>query len=369
MQGVNLHPSIRVRKTPFWDRVVESGVQSCSVYNHMLLPVMFESYESDYYHLKEHVQIWDVSCERQVEIRGPDAFKLIEILTPRPIHSLTPGQCAYLPVVDQFGGMLNDPVLVVLAEDRYWLSLSDSDYLYWVLAIAAMKKFNVDVFEPDVSPLGVQGPKADNLMVKVFGEKLQQLKFFQFLTVEFNHRTHIVSRSGYSKQGGFEIYVEGTQNGIPLWDVLMDAGIEFNVRAGSPNTPERIEGGLLSYGSDITRNDNPYECGLGHYCDVAQTPNCIGYGALMQILEEGWSREIRYLEIKGSKVPPCHTPWPIKVGNQDAGKVTSAAWSPEFNINVAIAMVEKEFWDAGTEVEVVAPDQARSAIINEKSFV
>ncbi len=368
MSGIAIFPTIRVRKTPFWDRVVESGVKACSVYNRMLLPVRFVSEESDYFHLKEHVQVWDVSCERQVEVNGPDATELIELLTPRPINTLKPGWCIYLPVVDQHGGMLNDPVLVKLSETQYWISLSDSDYLLWVKAVAAVKKLRVNVFEPDISPLGVQGPKADDLMAKVFGDEIRTLRFFQFQTVEFNNRRHIVARSGYSKQGGFEIYLAGSENGLSLWDALMESGAEFNVRAGGPNLAERIEAGLLSYGSDMTSQNTPFECGLARYCSVNETPKCIGHDALKKVWQEGWKREIRAMEIRGPKVPDCHTPWPLKAVGRYAGQVTSAAWSPGFKTNVAIAMVEKEFLTEGTKVAVEAPDGVRTAVVKEHFF-
>ena len=368
MNGITISPSIRVRKTPFWDRVVQSGVKSCSIYNRMLLPVLFDSYDSDYFHLKEHVQLWDVSCERQVEVQGPDATKLIKYLTPRDIEALKPRESLYLPVVDQFGGMLNDPVLLKLSEERYWLSLADSDFLLWVLAIAATKNLQVKVFEPDVSPLAIQGPKANQLIPKIFGEHLKSLKFFQFTTINFNGKSFIIARSGYSMQGGFEIYVEGSENGVPIWDTIIEAGREFNIRAGSPNTPERIEGGLLSYGSDVTREDTPFECGLGKYCDVSKTPNCLGHHALKEKLKLGWIREIRYLKIVGENVPFCHTPWPVIANGKQVGKVTSAAWSPGFKTNVAITMIEKEFGKNGTNVEVIAPDQSRKATVYEKPF-
>ena len=369
MFEATIFPTIRVRKTPFWDRVVEAGVKTCSVYNRMLLPIRFATADIDYFHLKEHVQLWDVSCQRQVEVVGPDATKLIELLSPRPVDNLRVGKCLYFPVVDQFGGMLNDPLLLKLSETRYWLSIADSDYLLWVLALNAAYNFNVRVFEPDVAPLGVQGPKSDELMMRVFGPDIANLKFFDFTTLEFASQKHYVSRSGYSKQGGFEIYVEGFANGAPLWDALMAAGEDLSVRAGGPNYPERVEAGLLSYGSDMTMANNPFESGLGKYCAVEAAPKCLGYEALQRIVAEGWDREIRSLAVDGDRVPLCHVPWEVSVDGKFAGKITSVTWSPGFATNVAIGMIEKEFWQPDTEVLVHAPDYPRKAIVREKFFI
>jgi len=368
MGDINIFPSVRVRKTPFWDRVVEAGVKSCSVYNRMLLPVHFETAEIDYFHLKEHVQLWDVACERQIEVIGPDATRLIKLLSPRPIDNLKVGKCLYFPVVDQYGGMLNDPVLLKFSDIRYWLSIADSDYLLWVLALAAAFNINARVFEPDVSPLGVQGPKSDELMARVFGKEMTKLKFFDFMTLEFQGKEHYVSRSGYSKQGGFEIYVEGSENGIPIWDALMEAGEDLSVRAGGPNYPERVEGGLLSYGTDMTMKHTPYESGLGKYCDVHSTPDCIGYDSLMDVFEIGWDREIRSLAIEGERVPLCHVPWKVTVDGEFAGHVTSVVWSPGYKTNVAIGMIEKDFWHPDTEVLVHAPDHPRKGKVRQSFY-
>ncbi len=203
--GISL--SRRLRRTPFSEGVEAAGVKGYTVYNHMLLPTVFESVEADYHHLKRHVQVWDVACERQVELRGPDAGRLMQMLTPRDLRGMMPGQCYYVPIVDETGGMLNDPVAVKLAEDRWWISIADSDLLYWVKGIANGWRLDVLVDEPDVSPLAIQGPKAEDLMARVFGETVRAIRFFRFGVYQFEGRDLVVARSGYSKQGGFEIYV------------------------------------------------------------------------------------------------------------------------------------------------------------------
>ncbi|MGB5557479.1 MAG: dimethylsulfoniopropionate demethylase, partial [Paracoccaceae bacterium] len=276
-------PSRRIRRTPFSDGVEAAGVKGYTVYNHMLLPTVFDSVQADYRHLKDHVQVWDVACERQVELRGPDAARLMQILTPRDLSDMQPGQCLYVPIVDETGGMLNDPVAVKLDEDRYWISIADSDLLLWVKGIAHGYRLEVSVEEPDISPLAIQGPKADDLMASVFGDAVRDIRFFRIKVLRFQGRDLVVARSGYSKQGGFEIYVDGSDLGMPLWQALFEAGADLNVRAGCPNLIERIEAGLLSYGNDMTRQNTPHECGLGRFCDTEEAIGCIGRDALLRV--------------------------------------------------------------------------------------
>jgi dimethylsulfoniopropionate demethylase len=364
-----LSPSRRVRRTPFSAGVEAAGVKAYTVYNRMLLPTVFESVAADCRHLKTHVQVWDVACERQVELRGPDAAKLMQMLTPRDLARMQPGQCYYVPIVDETGGMLNDPVAVKLAEDRWWISIADSDLLLWVKGIATALRLEVAVDEPDVSPLAIQGPKADALMARVFGDEVTKLRFFRFGWFEFHGRRHVIARSGYSKQGGFEIYVDGTDQGMPLWQALMAAGRDLDVRAGCPNLIERIEGGLLSYGNDMTRENTPHECGLGRFCDTVGAIGCIGRDALLRVSRDGPLRQIRPIAIDGDGLPGCDRPWPLIAGGETVGQVTSAAASADFGINVAIGMVRMTHWQPGTELSVEAPDGTRKAVVQPKFWI
>ena len=356
-----ISPSRRLRRTPFSDGVEAAGVKAYTVYNHMLLPTVFDSVEADYHHLKRAVQVWDVACERQVELRGPDAARLMQMLTPRDLRRMLPGQCAYVPIVDETGGMLNDPVAVKLAEDRWWISIADSDLLLWVKGIANGYRLDVLVDEPEVAPLAVQGPRAEELMARVFGERVRDIRFFRFDLFEFQSRDLVVARSGYSKQGGFEIYVEGTDIAMPLWDALFAAGADLEVRAGCPNLIERIEGGLLSYGNDMTSANTPHECGLGRFCNTHTAIGCIGRDALLRVAKEGPVQQIRAIEIAGDPVPGCDRAWPCYGGGRRVGQVTSAAWSPDFATNVAIGMIRLSHWDPGTAIEVETPDGLRPA--------
>lgn len=360
-----LSPSRRLRRTAFSEGVEAAGVKAYTVYNHMLLPTVFRSVEEDYHHLKQAVQVWDVACERQVELRGPDAGRLAQLLTPRDLRGMLPGQCYYVPIVDETGGMLNDPVAVKLAEDRWWISIADSDLLYWIKGLAYGYRLDVLVDEPDVSPLAVQGPRADDLMAAVFGDAVRNIRFFKFTQLEFQGRHMVVARSGYSKQGGFEIYVEGEELGMPLWNALMEAGKSMDVRAGCPNLIERVEGGLLSYGNDMTDDNTPHECGLGRFCNTQTAIGCIGRDALLRVAKEGPVKQIRAVSIDGPAVPGCDRWWPLKHGAKTVGRVSSAAWSPDFRTNVAIGMVRMTHWEAGTELRVMAPGGERRGVVQE----
>lgn len=365
----HLSMSNRVRRTPFSGKVESQGVKSYSVYNHMLLPTVFESIEADYHHLKRSVQVWDVSCERQVAMRGPDATKLVQKLTPRNLSRLSVGQCYYTPMLDAQGGMLNDPLTLRLADDHYWISIADSDIRLWIEGIAYGLRLDVQVEEPDISPLAVQGPKSDDLMARVFGDDIREIGFFRFRVLPFEGHDLIIARSGYSKQGGFEIYVEGDEIAEPLWDALFAQGHDLDVRAGCPNVIERIEGGLLSYGADMTRADTPYECGLGKFCASINEIDCIGRDALRRSHTEGLSRQIRGLKIEGAPIATCQDRWAVSADGKSIGEVTSAAWSPALGVNVAIGMIKASHWHPGTNVDVDTPNGLEKAEICELPFI
>ncbi|MFQ6548515.1 dimethylsulfoniopropionate demethylase [Aestuariibius sp. 2305UL40-4] len=363
-----LSPSRRLRRTPFSDGVEAAGVKAFTVYNHMLLPTVFESAEEDYRHLKSAVQVWDVAVERQVELRGPDAGKLMQMLTPRDLRGMLPGMCYYLPMVDETGGMLNDPVGLMLADDRYWVSIADSDLLFWIKGIAYGYRLDVLIDEPDISPLAVQGPKADDLMARVFGDSVRDLRFFRFGMFDFEGRSMVVARSGYSKQGGFEIYLNGSDLGMPLWNALFEAGRDLEVRAGCPNLIERIEGGLLSYGNDMTRENTPHECGLGRFCSTQTAIGCVGRDALLRVAKDGPVRQVRPLEIMGP-LPPCDRIWPLVADDERVGQVTSAATSPDFGTGVAIGMVRMTHWKPDTRLTVETQDGQREAVVKDKFWI
>lgn len=356
-------PSLRTRRTPFSEGVEKAGVMSYTVYNHTLLPSQVGNYIEDYFHLKRDVQVWDVACERQVRIRGFDAEKLMKLLSPRDLDKMKPDQCFYIPMIDKNGGIINDPIALKISQNEYWISIADSDYLLYALGVSDALDLEVLIDEPDISPLAVQGPKSDELMSKVFGPEVRDIKFFRYKKLLFEGREMIVARSGYSKQGGFEIYVDGFDYGMPLWDSLMTAGKDLNVKAGCPNLIERIEGGLLSYGNDITRDHTPFEAGLGKFVDSKD--EFIGRNKLKK---RSFNQIIRAIQIDG-EIPPCERHWPIFLNDDKVGNVTSAIFSPDFGCNVAIGMVSREKVPTGTRVEVETQLGLRNASVRSKFWI
>ena len=352
MSGAAIFPSRRLRPTPFTERVAQSGVSGYTVYNHMLLPSVFVSLEDDYHHLKKYAQIWDVSVERQVQLEGPDAHKLAMMMSARDLSNAEPGRCYYAPVVDGKGGMLNDPVVLCIAPDKFWFSIADSDLLFWAAGLAEGLGLNVSVTEPDVSPLAIQGPMAEDLLAKVFGEEIRSIRFFRFKWFEFQGVQMAIARSGWSKQGGFEIYLPDSKLGNALWDAVTDHGAPFNLRAGCPNLIERIEGGLFSFGNDMTRAETPLEMGLEKYCSLDSAHNYIGKEALLRQRDAGLTRKIRGLRMDGVKVAPLSIPWDIMENDRKIGFVTSAAYSPDMSQNIAFAMLDIDFANTGQTLTI-----------------
>ena len=279
--GLNL--SRRIRRTPYTSNVENHGVTGFSVVNHTLLPKSFQNtLEEDYLHLQEYVQIWDVGCQRQVEIKGKDATKLVELMTPRSIEGMRIGKCLYVPLTDTNGGIINDPILTKIAEEHYYLSVADSDVLLWARGLAIGYKLNVRIREPDVWPLAVQGPKANLVLSKIFGDKINSLKKFNFDWFPIEGTPQIIARTGYSRNGGFEIYLSRPELGDSLWKKIWEAGEPYNIRPGCPNIVDRVEAGLLSYGNEMTVENTPLECNMEKFIDIDKEFDFIGKKALLR---------------------------------------------------------------------------------------
>ena len=348
MKSYPIAKSRRVRSTPYTSRIEKQGVTAYTVYNHMLLPAAFGSLEESCDHLKKNVQIWDVAAERQVEISGKDAAKLVQLMTCSDLSKSKVGRCYYCPLIDENGNLVNDPVILKLAEDRWWISIADSDVIFFAKGLASGNKFDVKIFEPIVDILAVQGPKSFDLMEKVFGEKIKELKFFGFDYFTFNGAKHLIARSGWSKQGGFEIYVENTNSGLKLYDHLFEIGKEFNVRPGCPNLIERIESGLLSYGNDFDNNDNPFQCGFDKYIDLETDINFLGKDKLKKIKEKGIDRKLMGVQIDLTKILLTSS---LNIKNNDGniiGELRSACYSPHFKKVIGIAMIKEPYCKASS---------------------
>ena len=349
--------SCRLRRTPYTASAESAGVTRFSVVNHMLMPTAYGcSVEEDYWHLREHVQIWDIACQRQVQIAGRDAAKLVQWMTPRDISCAKTGDCLYIPITDEKGGLINDPVLLKLADDRFWLSVADSDLLLFAKGLALGGKFDVVVDEPDVSPLAVQGPQSEALLCDLFGDHVHEIRYFKFSWFDFAGTRQLIARSGYSQQDGFEIYLNGGRLGAALWDTIFQAGLSYDIAPGYPNLIDRIEGGLLSYGNEMTRENNPFEVGLGKFCNLNGAVDYLSRAALQKLSSNGIERQIRGILFDGGPCPNCAEPWPVKAGDRQVGQITSAIWSPRLKRNVGLSLIDKGFWDVGQPLIVHSKD-------------
>jgi len=351
MKNYLIAKSRRIRSTPYTSRIEKQGVTAYTSYNHMLLPAAFGSLEDSYNHLKEHVQVWDVAGERQVEISGKDSAELVQLMTCRDLSKSKDGRCYYCPIIDDQAGLINDPVVLRHNQNKWWISIADSDVILFAKGLAIGNKFEVKIIEPNVNIMAVQGPKSFKLMEKILGKKITKLKFFSFDCFNLNGNKFFIARSGWSKQGGYEIYVENREAGLNLYDELFSTGKEFNVKPGCPNLIERIESGLLSCGNDFDNGDNPYECGFNKYIDIESDINYLGKKALVQISKEGIKRKLMGVKIDLDKVEMMEE-IPLQNGKSLVGHLRSAVYSPHFKKVVGIAMIKKEYWDKKTSFEL-----------------
>ena len=344
---MNSNPEItfgtRIRKSPFFESTIKWGCKGFTTYNKMYMPTYFSSFIDDYWSLVNDVTLWDVAGERQVEIKGKDAERFVEFITPRDISKCKVGQCMYILLTEKNGGIVNDPVLLKLDENHFWLSIADSDVLLWCLGVASVNKFDVELSEPDVSPLSLQGPKAAKVMEKVSGNWIKDLKFFYFKQTDILGIPVIIARSGWSGEIGYEIYLKDGSKGNDLWEYIMKVGKEFNIAPAAPNQISRIECGMLSYGNDMTLEETPYDINMGKFVHLGKKADFLSKSALTKIFNEGSSKELIGIEMPDniqSDYGPDHKL--IYVNEEIVGKITSSVFSPRLEKNIAIGIIRKQ---------------------------
>ena len=369
MKTYSIAKSRRIRSTPYTSRIEKQGVTAYTSYNHMLLPAAFGSLEDSYNHLKENVQVWDVAGERQVEISGKDSAKLVQLMTCRDLSKSKVGRCYYCPIIDDNAGLINDPVILKLDEKRWWISIADSDVILFAKGLAIGNKFDVKIFEPDVNIIAVQGPKSFKLMEKIFGKKITEMKFFGFDYFEFSGAKHLIAKSGWSKQGGYEIYVESTKAGLALYDKLFEIGKEFDVKPGCPNLIERIESGLLSYGNDIDNNDNPLECGLDKYVNLDTDVNFLGKEKLKEVKKNGVTKKLMGVIIDAKEINVSKSIDLINEKNLKIGELRSGVYSPHFKKVIGIAMFDKPHWEVNQIFKISINDSIFEGKVCDLPFI
>jgi glycine cleavage system aminomethyltransferase T len=359
----------QIRKSPYFDSTVKWGATGFSVYNHMYIPRDFGSPEQNFWNLIENAILCDVAVERQVEITGPDAYKFIQLLTPRDLSKLSIGQCKYVLIVNNEGGILNDPILLRLGENHFWLSLADSDILLWAQGVALNSGLNVKIIEPDVSPLQLQGPTSGEIMVKLFGDSIKDLKYYWLREYTLDGIPLIVSRTGWSSELGYEIYLRDSSKGNELYEKIMTAGKDYGLQPGHTSSIRRIEGGMLSYHADADINTNPYELGLDRLVNLDSKVNFIGKEALKKIQQEGIKRIQVGLELEGEPLKgPNTTFWSIQKEDEVIGKVTSAIYSPRLKKNIALAMTKINQSKIGNKLKIKTNENDINCTVVEKPF-
>ena len=352
----------RVRKSPYFESARKAGLASASVYNHMYMPTGYGDPIAEYERLVTGVAMWDVGVERQVALKGPDALRLARYLTPRNLDGITIGQGKYAPICDYRGALINDPVLLQVSDDEFWFSIADSDITLWAGGIAGALGMDVKVFEPDVSPLAVQGPKSFDVVADLCGDWVRDLKYFAFRDFELDGIPFVLARSGWSKQGGFEFYLRDGSRGDDLWARVAEAGKPYGIGPGTPNYIERVESGLVSYGADTDDVTNPFEMGLGKFMDIDQPHDFVGKSALKDIRDRGVTRRFMGLMIDGAPFQGTNEHWwELTSDGAYAGYACASAYSPRAQSNIAVAMVKTDVIDRGAQVNVHTETGIRTA--------
>lgn len=360
----------RLRRSPFFDATQRWGAKAYTVYNHTLFPIRFDDLEAEFWHLVHHVTLWDVAVERQVEITGPDALAFTDLLTPRDLTRCAVGQGKYVVITAEDGGIINDPVLLRLGTNHFWLALADSDVLLWARGVALRSGLRVHLVEPDVSPLQLQGPKAKAVAAALFGDRVAALPYYHFVETALDGIPVVVTRTGWTGEVGYEVYLRDGSRGDELWERIMAAGQPHTIRPAGPSDIRRIEAGILNWGADMTLDDNVYEVGLERLVDEAKAGDYVGRDALRRIRAAGVHKRLVGVEIGGEPLDLNMTKWPVQAGGATVGRVTSAVHSPRLKKNIGYAMVPAGHAARGTRLSVTVPDGGtRSATVVPRPFV
>jgi len=348
----SFQPTARVRPSPFFEAAMAEGMTMANVYNRMIMPTCFGDPEGEYWRLINGVSQWDVGVERQVQLKGPDAGKLAQVLATRDLSNCKIGQGKYVAICNHRGTIINDPILLKLADDLYWLSIADSDIWLWATAIAAERNFNVEISEPDVSPMALQGPKAEDVVAHVVGDWVRELKYFWFKETSIEGIPVAIQRSGWSKQGGFEIYLKDAARGTQLWNIFKEAGRNWDIGPGAPATPERVESGLVSVGGDTDETTNPFEIRLEKFVDLDVPDDTVGIEALRRVKAQGIKRHQLGIVLDGDKPSPLGVRREgVFVDGKRIGMMTNCVWSYRMKANIGFTLVDASV-AAGTVVTV-----------------
>ena len=348
-----IFPHTRLRRSPYYEATLAEGVTTFHPYNQMLIPLGYGDPEAEYRRLVDGVAMWDVGGQRQIQLAGPDAERLTQVLCTRDLSTSALGQGKYTALCDHAGTIINDPIVMKVDDNRFWFSIADSDVRLWASCVAAERRMNVDITELDVSPLAVQGPMADDVVATIFGDWVRDLRYFWFRDAEVDGIPLKLARSGWSKQGGFELYLMDSKRGLELWNLVKEAGQPWGIGPGCPNPSERIENGLLSWGGDVDKTTNPFEVRLGRFVDLDVPDDVVGIEALRRIAADGPRRHQLGVILDGDDPQPGHEHWyDIRVNGIKAGDMTNGVWSYKLQRNIGCGLVAGDC-QIGDEVQVV----------------
>jgi aminomethyltransferase len=360
----------RLRRSPFYEAEQRHGPRGYTVYNHMLFPINYDDFEAEYWHLLQHVTLWDVAVERCLEVSGKDGFRLAQLMTPRDLSKCAVGQAKYVLLCAADGGILNDPVMTRMSEDRFWFALASSDALFYAKGLADSMRLDVQVREAESHPLQIQGPKARDVVRDLFGEDILDLKYYFFREARLDGIPVIITRTGWTSEIGYEVYLLDPSRGTELWERILRAGAPYNIRPTGPSDIRRIEGGIFNLGADMTYENNPLEMGLERLVDFDMPGECAAMAALKRIRDRGVERRIVGVEIDGDRFPALNfTKWPAHVEGRPVGQVTSAIYSPRLRKNIGYCWLPTSLAVTGTRVVVASEWGRRVATVTPMPFV
>ena len=360
----------RLRRSPFYEAEQRHSPRGYTVYNHMLFPINYDDFEAEYWHLLNHVTLWDVAVERCLEVSGRDGLRLAQMMTPRDLSKCAVGQAKYVLICAADGGILNDPVMTRMGADRFWFALASSDALFYAKGLADQAGLDVEIREAESHPLQIQGPKARDVVRALFGDQILDLKYYFFREAQIDGIPVIITRTGWTSEIGYEIYLLDPSRGTELWDRILKAGAPYNIRPTGPSDIRRIEGGIFNWGADMTYENNPFELGLDRLVDFEMAGECVAMEALRRIRDRGVERRIAGVELDGEPFPALNfTKWPAHAEGRPVGQVTSAIYSPRLKKNIGYCWLPARLATAGTRVTVASEWGRRTATVTPMPFV
>ena len=352
--GASISFQPRIRRGAFFEACWDHGCRNFSVYNRTYISSNFSKPLEEYWHVIEHVSLWPVMGERQIQITGIDAKKFVQYLSCRDISNCSINQCKYSLLLNDEAGIICDPIILRLEENKFWISTSDCDLELWIKGVKINSGFNVSIKDANVSLLQIQGPKSSALFSKMFGTDILNLKYYWLTQVKFEGINLVISRTGWSGELGYEIYLSDFEKGSYIFNRILEIGEEFSIAVGSVNQTRRIESGILSWGVDMSQNENPYQVGLGKLVELESKDDFIGKKAAIELSNKKQKKVLVGIKLHSNNKLNNEIHWNIIKGKKNVGKLTSVSFSPRLKSNIGIGIVDYNYSTIGTKFKVEA---------------